>query len=56
MDGAGHWTIYWRVLLPNAKPGHRLFHANLVTLPVLTVFVVFQRAFVRSVVSSALKG
>jgi multiple sugar transport system permease protein len=102
MDGAGLWIIYWRVLMPNAKPivataaivlflsmwnqylwpilvvqgqsarpvmvgiqqffgrtqvwGQIMAYATLVTLPVLTVFVLFQRRFVQSVANSGIKG
>jgi multiple sugar transport system permease protein len=102
MDGAGLWDIYWRIVMPNAKPviatasiivflsmwnqylwpilvvqgeharpvmvgiqqffgrtpvwGQVMAYATLVTLPVLAVFVLFQRQFVRSVVGAGLKG
>lgn len=102
MDGAGLWNIYWRIVMPNAKPviatasiivflsmwnqylwpilvvqgeharpvmvgiqqffgrtpvwGQVMAYATLVTLPVLVVFVLFQRQFVRSVVGAGLKG
>lgn len=102
MDGASWWTIYWRIIMPNAGPaiatsaiilflqmwnqylwpilvvpsqtwrpvmlglqqffgpdnawGEIMAYASLVTLPVLVVFVLFQRQFVRSVARSGLKG
>lgn len=102
MDGASLWQIYWRVLMPNAKPviatasiilflgmwnqylwpilviqgqetrpimvgiqqffgrtqvwGQIMAYATLVTIPVLTVFVLFQRRFVQSVAGAGLKG
>jgi len=102
MDGANLWQIYWRILMPNAKPviatatiilflamwnqylwpilviqgqetrpimvgiqqffgrtadwGQVMAYATIVTLPVLLVFVVFQRRFVQSVAGAGLKG
>lgn len=102
MDGANLWQIYWRILMPNAKPvtatatiilflamwnqylwpilviqgqearpimvgiqqffgrtadwGQVMAYATLVTLPVLLVFIVFQRRFVQSVAGAGLKG
>lgn len=102
MDGASLWQIYWRVLMPNAKPviatasiilflgmwnqylwpilviqgqetrpimvgiqqffgrtqvwGQIMAYATLVTIPVLAVFVLFQRRFVQSVAGAGLKG
>ena len=102
MDGANLWQIYWRILMPNAKPviataaiilflamwnqylwpilviqgqdtrpvmvgiqqffgrtavwGQIMAYATIVTLPVLAVFVLFQRRFVQSVAGAGLKG
>lgn len=102
MDGANLWQIYWKILMPNAKPviatasiilflqmwnqylwpilviqgqdtrpvmvgiqqffgrtqvwGHIMAYATIVTLPVLAVFVFFQRRFVQSVANAGLKG
>lgn len=102
MDGASLWQIYWRILMPNAKPvtatatiilflamwnqylwpilvvqgqearpimvgiqqffgrsadwGQVMAYATMVTLPVLVVFIVFQRHFVQSVAGAGLKG
>lgn len=102
MDGAGWFTIYARVVMPNAGPavgtsaivlflamwnqylwptlvvpsetwrpvmvglqqffgpenawGEIMAYATLITLPVLTVFVLFQRQFVQSVARAGLKG
>jgi multiple sugar transport system permease protein len=102
MDGANLWQIYWRILMPNAKPviatasiilflimwnqylwpilviqgqdarpimvgiqqffgrtlvwGQIMAYATIVTLPVLAVFVFFQRRFVQSVANAGLKG
>jgi multiple sugar transport system permease protein len=102
LDGATHWTIYWRIIMPNAKPvmatsaiilflgmwnqylwpllvvqdeahrpvmvgiqqffgntlswGQIMAYATIITLPVLVVFLAFQRTFVSSVASSGLKG
>lgn len=102
MDGANLWQIYWRILMPNAKPviatatiilflamwnqylwpilviqgqetrpimvgiqqffgrtadwGQVMAYATIVTLPVLVVFIVFQRRFVQSVAGAGLKG
>ncbi len=102
MDGASLWQIYWRIIMPNAKPviataamilflgmwnqylwpilvvqgqearpvmvgiqqffgrtavwGQIMAYATLVTLPVLAVFVLFQRRFVQSVAGAGLKG
>lgn len=102
MDGAGPWTIYWRVIMPNSGPviataaivlflgawnqylwpamviqgeafrpvqpgiqqffgrsnswGQIMAYASVITLPVLAVFLVFQRHFVASVVGSGIKG
>jgi multiple sugar transport system permease protein len=102
MDGAGPWTIYWRVIMPNSGPviataaivlflgawnqylwpamvvqgeafrpvqpgiqqffgrsnswGQIMAYASVITLPVLAVFLIFQRHFVASVVGSGIKG
>ena len=102
MDGASLWQIYWKVLMPNAKPviatasiilflgmwnqylwpilvvqgqearpvmvgiqqffgrtavwGQIMAYATIITLPVLAVFVLFQRRFVQSVAGAGLKG
>ena len=102
MDGANLWDIYWRVVMPNAKPviatasiilflgmwnqylwpnlvvqgqearpimvgiqqffgrtrvwGQIMAYATLVSLPVMTVFVLFQRRLVQSVTGSSVKG
>ena len=102
MDGANLWQIYWKVLMPNAKPviatasiilflgmwnqylwpilvvqgqearpvmvgiqqffgrtavwGQIMAYATIITLPVLAVFVLFQRRFVQSVAGAGLKG
>ena len=102
MDGAGPWTIYSQIIMPNSMPviatsaiilflgmwnqylwpilvvqgqevrpvmvgmqqffgpanawGEIMAYATLVTLPVLTVFVLFQRQFVQSVAGAGLKG
>lgn len=102
MDGASLWQIYWRILMPNARPviatatiilflamwnqylwpilviqgqetrpimvgiqqffgrtadwGQVMAYATIVTLPVLVVFIVFQRRFVQSVAGAGLKG
>ena len=102
MDGAGPWTIYWRIIMPNSGPviataaivlflgawnqylwpamviqgealrpvqpgiqqffgrtnswGQIMAYASIITLPVLAVFLVFQRRFVASVMGSGIKG
>jgi multiple sugar transport system permease protein len=102
MDGAGPWTLFFRIILPNSRPviataaivlfiaawnqylwpimvvqgeaarpvqpgiqqffgrsnswGQIMAYASVVTLPVLAVFLVFQRQFVASVASSGIKG
>ena len=102
MDGANLWDIYWRVVMPNAKPvvatasiilflgmwnqylwpnlvvqgedarpimvgiqqffgrtrvwGQIMAYATLVSLPVMTVFILFQRRLVQSVTGSSVKG
>jgi multiple sugar transport system permease protein len=102
MDGAGPWTIYWRVIMPNSGPviatasiilflgawnqylwpamviqgeafrpvqpgiqqffghsnswGQIMAYASVITLPVLAVFLAFQRHFVASVIGSGIKG
>lgn len=102
MDGAGPWTLYWRIIMPNSGPviataaivlfiaawnqylwpimvvqgtgarpvqpgiqqffgrseswGQIMAYATVVTLPVLAVFLAFQRQFVASVAGSGIKG
>lgn len=102
IDGAGLFSIYWRIVMPNAKPvvatasivlflamwnqylwpllviqgqdtrpvmvgiqqffgrttawGEVMAYATLVTIPVLTAFIFFQRQFVQSVAGAGLKG
>jgi multiple sugar transport system permease protein len=103
VDGANHWTIYWRVIVPLSRPvfatvailqflfqwgsylwplittqgatyrplpvamnvifgqqpiqwGDIMAFASLVTVPVLIVFIIFQRFFIQSVASSGVKG
>jgi multiple sugar transport system permease protein len=102
MDGAGPWTIYWRIIMPNSGPviataaivlflgawnqylwpamviqgealrpvqpgiqqffgrtnswGQIMAYASIITLPVLAVFLAFQRRFVASVMGSGIKG
>ena len=102
MDGAGPWTVYARIIMPNSKPviataaivlfisawnqylwpimviqgeafrpvqpgiqqffgrtnswGQIMAYASVITLPVLTVFLVFQRQFVASVAGTGIKG
>ena len=102
MDGAGPWTLYWRIIMPNSGPviatasivlfiaawnqylwpimvvqgtgarpvqpgiqqffgrseswGQIMAYATVVTLPVLAVFLAFQRQFIASVVGSGIKG
>ncbi len=103
MDGAGHWRIYWSIVLPLSKPviatvavlqflarwgdllwpvmvvrgdryatlplamqtffgqfprqwGDVMAFATMATLPTLLIFIVFQRWFVQSAVSSGVKG
>jgi multiple sugar transport system permease protein len=102
MDGAGPWTLFFRIILPNSGPviataaiilfiaawnqylwpimvvqgegarpvqpgiqqffsrsnswGQIMAYASVVTLPVLAVFLAFQRQFVASVASSGIKG
>lgn len=106
IDGAGFFTIYWRIIAPLAGPayatsailsflaiwnaylwpvmvvqserlrpvqvgldyfwaatseegtqwGEIMAYSSLITVPILIVFVVFQRAFVSSVASSGVKG
>jgi multiple sugar transport system permease protein len=106
IDGAGFFTIYWRIIAPLAGPayatsailsflaiwnaylwpvmvvqterlrpvqvgldyfwaatseegtqwGEIMAYSSLVTIPILIVFVIFQRAFVSSVASSGVKG
>jgi len=106
IDGAGFFTIYWRIIAPLAGPayatsailsflaiwnaylwpvmvvqserlrpvqvgldyfwaatseegtqwGEIMAYSSLITVPILLVFVVFQRAFVSSVASSGVKG
>lgn len=102
MDGAGPWTLFFRIILPNSGPviataaiilfiaawnqylwpimvvqgegarpvqpgiqqffgrsnswGQIMAYASVVTLPVLAVFLAFQRQFVASVAGSGIKG
>jgi multiple sugar transport system permease protein len=102
MDGAGPWTLFFRIILPNSRPviataaivlfiaawnqylwpimvvqgeaarpvqpgiqqffgrsnswGQIMAYASVVTLPVLVVFLSFQRQFVASVAGSGIKG
>lgn len=102
MDGAGPWTVYWRVIMPNSGPviataaivlflgawnqylwpamviqgqamrpvqpgiqqffgrtnswGQIMAYASIITLPMLAVFLAFQRRFVASVMGSGIKG
>lgn len=102
MDGAGPWTVYWRIIMPNSGPviataaivlflgawnqylwpamviqgealrpvqpgiqqffgrtnswGQIMAYASIITLPVLAVFLAFQRRFVASVMGSGIKG
>ncbi|CAN7354025.1 carbohydrate ABC transporter permease [Pseudoduganella sp. LjRoot289] len=102
MDGAGPWTIYARIIMPNSGPviataaivlfisawnqylwpimviqgeafrpvqpgiqqffgrtnswGQIMAYATVITLPVLAVFLAFQRQFVASVAGSGVKG
>lgn len=102
IDGAGWFSIYWRIVVPLAGPafatvailtflpawnsylwplmvvqqesmrpvmvgmqyffqlntawGEVMAYTSLITLPVLLVFLVFQRAFVSSIASSGVKG
>lgn len=103
IDGAGNWTIFWRLILPLARPGWavviiftflyswdefpwahvsiqetglrtlpiaialfqsqhltewgQVFAASMVALvPVVIVFVLFQRHFIRGIAASGLKG
>jgi multiple sugar transport system permease protein len=41
---------------PTNAWGEIMAYASIITLPVLVAFLVFQRRFVQSVVSSGLKG
>jgi multiple sugar transport system permease protein len=103
IDGGGHWTMFWRIILPLSRPGlatvaiftflyswdefpwahvaikettrrtlpiaialfqnqhltqwGQVFAASIVALvPVVTVFVLFQRHFIRGIARSGLKG
>lgn len=102
MDGAGPWTVYARIIMPNSGPviataaivlfisawnqylwpimviqgeafrpvqpgiqqffgrtnswGQIMAYASVITLPVLVVFLVFQRQFVASVAGTGVKG
>ena len=102
MDGAGPWTLFFRIILPNSRPviataaivlfiaawnqylwpimvvqgaaarpvqpgiqqffgrsnswGQIMAYASVVTLPVLAVFLAFQRQFVASVAGAGIKG
>ena len=103
MDGAGHWRIYWSIVMPLSKPviatvavlqflarwgdllwpvmvvrgdefatlplamqtffgqfprqwGDVMAFAAMATAPTLILFLVFQRWFVRSAISSGIKG
>ena len=102
MDGAGPWTLYARIIMPNSKPviataaivlfisawnqylwpimviqgeafrpvqpgiqqffgrtnswGQIMAYASVFTLPVLAVFLAFQRQFVASVAGTGVKG
>ena len=106
IDGAGFFTIYWRIIVPLAGPafatsailsflaiwnaylwpvmvvqteslrpvqvgldyfwaattaegtqwGQIMAYSTLITLPIIIIFVIFQRAFVASVASSGVKG
>lgn len=102
MDGAGPWTVYARIIMPNSGPviataaivlfisawnqylwpimviqgeafrpvqpgiqqffgrtnswGQIMAYASVITLPVLVVFLAFQRQFVASVAGAGIKG
>ena len=102
MDGAGPWTVYARIIMPNSGPviataaivlfisawnqylwpimviqgeafrpvqpgiqqffgrtnswGQIMAYASVITLPVLAVFLAFQRQFVASVAGTGIKG
>jgi alpha-1,4-digalacturonate transport system permease protein len=103
MDGAGEWKIYWRIILPIAKPilavlaifsfmwrwddflwpliviskpelytvqlalsnfigeynvdwGSLLAMSTITMIPVLIVFLIFQKQFVQGIVTTGMKG
>ncbi|HEY6787412.1 MAG TPA: ABC transporter permease subunit, partial [Trebonia sp.] len=60
IDGAGSWAQLWRVYLPLARPAVLtlvlLSFLCLVSLPIIVLSFVFQRQFIRGMLSGSVKG
>ena len=48
--------LWWNVLQLNTAWGEVMAYTSLITIPVLIVFLVFERAFVSSIAASGVKG
>ncbi|NUW46126.1 carbohydrate ABC transporter permease [Nonomuraea rhodomycinica] len=61
LDGAGSWARPWRIYLPISRPAVVQINllaaaAVLMSLPIVVLYLFFQRQFIRGMLSGALKG